>query len=494
MPQIQVFGLSLALKYYSYNDVQSFDSTKRPRQMKQKTIKVVSYPKANKRKQKKNPSGNTSSGHNNKNITIMSKKGNKQISFVRSENEPLVVSRSIKMSSPKYEYGGKGSVILKHTELLATVTSNNKGENVNGFNIIGIHVNAGLNKSFPFLSSLAYNYKSFEFNKLQYCFVSRCPTITTGAVMMYAEYDPSVSPPENRIEFMNRSNAEEVQVFKNLNYPLNKKDMKKEMSHYIRLGTLAKDQDIKLYDVATFWFGYEGTPKQTLLGDIFVQYEAVLQTPTLRLAEKQIKGIETCKGLCPVTDSATEKAPFGPLLAAGSFVGDFVGSLLNTAFNTATGGFAGQIFSTGKTIFKLISAFLPKKVNDTPDTLDLQVSVAHYNYDGFNIKGEDFLILDEDSGDFLYELNNALDQDAIDKIAIDITATNSIKSLDAVDVYGARFVQWMVAVPQGGVFRIQHPSGSTKFAGGKPTVDISDLDARKINLLSNNTLFGINDL
>lgn len=451
--------------------------------------KVLLRPKGGKM-QKKSPSGNSNSGNYGKNLTIVNKKGNKLMTVVKTENEPIVVSRSIRMPAPKFGVGKNGSVVLTHTELLTTVTTNNLGENSNGFNIIGIHVNAGLKSSFPFLSSIAYNYKSYDFAKLCYGFVSRCPTITSGAVMMYAEYDPSVSPPENRIEFMNRSNAQEVQVFKNLSYSLGRKDMKKEASHYIRLGPLGKDQDIKLYDTAILWIGYEGTPKNTLIGDIFVTYDVSLVTPTIRLAEKQIKNIETTIGTNPIADSATASAPFGPALAAGSFVGDFLGALLNTA----TGGISGTVISTAKTIFKMVSAFLPPKLGVTPDSLDIAVSVMHMNYDGYNVKGDSFMILDEDQNDAMSTAINAIDQDDFDSKFIDITSTNAVKALDAVDVSSQRFIQWYVAVPQGGLVRIKHVQGATKFAGGKPSLTISDMDSRKLGFLNNNTLFGINDL
>lgn len=326
------------------------------------------------------------------------KKGNNLSKVVVVKNEPLLKSTELKMQSPVFNYNKDGSLVMTHIELIDTITSAKSTSGTNGFNIVGYHVNAGIKSSFPFLHALAQNYKTYEFSNLSYSYIARGNYSKDGAVMFHAEYDPSVSPPENRIEFLNRSNAVEAQVFKNITYSLKNKDMKKEYTHYVRIGPLNDDQDVKLYDVANIWFGYEGTSPSTILGDIFVTYTVKLSTPTVRLAEKQIKSIESNIGTTPIANSATVEKPFGDL-NPGSFVGDFLGSLLDTA----TGGLSGLFFTTAKTVLKTISMFLPN--NQTPllagPVSNHAISIAVPKGNSYIYKSDEKMVLAEGDSDIL---------------------------------------------------------------------------------------------
>lgn len=232
--------------------------------------------------QKKRPSGNqkVQASLRKGNIRKLAVKKNiLSNGVVTVKDEPLVKSTKLSMPSPIFGYNKNGDMKLTHCELINTITTTNDNNSVNGFTLVGWAVNAGLKSTFPFLSSLAANYKTYKFSSLSFHFIARGNYTRDGAVMFYAEYDPDTQPPENRIEFLNRSNAVENQVFKNTTYALKKKDMEKEKSHYVRLGKVDNIKDLKLYDVANLFFAYEGTPKNTLIGDIFVSYSVTLETP-----------------------------------------------------------------------------------------------------------------------------------------------------------------------------------------------------------------------
>jgi hypothetical protein len=414
-----------------------------------------------------------------KNLRLLASKRGILKNVVSVKDEPLVKSTKILMPSPKFNYTKDGSLGLTHCELISSITTSSTHDNNNGFNVLGWPINAGLKATFPFLSSLAQNYKSYEFLSLTFSFVARGNYTRDGAIMFYAEYDPDTAPPENRIEFLNRSNAVEAQVFKNTDYSLKPKDMRKEKSHYVRLGKVDEKSDLKLYDTANLFFAYEGTPKETLIGDIFVSYNCVLSTPTLRLAEKQIKSIESCKGTGNASGQSMTN-PFGGSagLTAGNFVGDFLSGLLNAA----TGSFAGQFFSTAKSVCKFVQCLFTKNSGAfTPNDVALSVGIPKTNNEYLSyLTDGNLMIINEDDEDILYKAANAADQTTYDNLFTDITSTNSVLIQNAVNGSSERVMSWAVIMPANAVMRLVSLAGGSNLAPGPfSTITFSDLDARK---------------
>jgi hypothetical protein len=396
------------------------------------------------------------------------------------KDEPLVKSTSLRMPSPKFTYEKDGSLGLSHCELVSTITTADAVGVNNGFNVYGYPVNAGLKSTFPFLSSLASNYKSYEFSVLTFAFIARGNYTRDGAVMFYAEYDPDAKPPQNRIEFLNRSNAVEAQVFKNLDYSLKQKDMRKEKSHYIRLGKIEDSSELKLYDTANLFFAYEGTPKDTLIGDIFVCYHCKLLTPTLRLSEKQIIGIESTKGTGP-SSGQTMSLPFGAM-NLGSFVGDFAGALLNTA----TGGLSGQFFTTAKTICKFVSCLFTSNGGYTPNLAALSIGKPATSSDGGLLVNGDIVHFNEDDANILSVASNAANETVYSSLFTDITSTNVIALGNYIQDGGVGRIQtYGILMPANTIMRIVMVAGGSNLASGpSPTITLTDMDPRKLGLLS----------
>lgn len=405
------------------------------------------------------------------------------------KNEPLVVSSTIKKDNPVYKYQKDGSVLFTNTELLFSVTTATTNNNVaNGLNIYSLPVNAGLKSTFPFLSSLASNYVSYDFLSLSFGFVSRSNMTNSGLVMFMAEYDPSKGPPENRIELLNRKGVES-QVFKNLAYLLNPKDMKKEKSHYIRLGKLMNSQDIKLYDTCTLYFGYEGTPSNTTIGDIVVKYNVRLSTPYLRLSEKQVSTIESTMGTSSGT--VTQQQPYGPAMGVANFIGDFVGSLLYTAANTATGGVLGQLISTGKSIFKWITQTTVSSNGSIPDSYAVSVRVPNTNSNNY-MGGSNFIsgninFISEDDKDLVAKGYSYANYSDFNNDYTDISSTNAVLISDSVVLVSGimnRYKTYACAVPANAIIQLYNYDNSS-ILPVSASVTMTDFDARKIGLLGN---------
>jgi hypothetical protein len=269
--------------------------------------------------------------------------------------------------------------------------------------------------------------------------------------------------------------------------------MKKEKSHYVRMGKVDEKSDLKLYDTANLFFAYEGTPKSTLIGDIFVSYHVVLSTPTLRLAEKQIKSIETCKGTGALTGQSMTN-PFGGSagITAGQFVGDFVSGLLSAA----TGGLSGQFFTTAKSVCKFVQCLFTKNSNlYTPNSATLQMSVPKTNNEfQTSLLNGDLIKINEDDDDILYKAANASSElDLLSKF-YDISSTNVALLQNTVNSADERCMSWVVVWPANAVVRvIMTPGGSNLAPGPSSTISIADYDARKTGELVGTDVQFFND-
>lgn len=400
---------------------------------------------------------------------------NSLVSFVKKENIPIVYSQSIKMKSQKTRDLGSGNLRLQHQELVTEIVTAKTTDQFNGFNLIKIHVNPGLTSSFPWLSSLARNYLNYQFSQLELCFIPRNSVTKEGSVMMFAEYDPSASDPENRKDFLNRKHAQENQVFKQMVFSCDISDLRKEKAHYIRVGKPTNNQDIKLLDACTMYFAYEGTLPNLSLGDLFWQYTVDLITPNLHLGRNLINSIESTRA-DGVNNTATDALPLG-VMTASSFLGNFAGALLNTA----TGGLAGQFFSTGKTILKFIQGFFPTPVSGAvPNQIGLQILEKKQNVDDF----VSIIYTDEDDLDLLSLASNEVSELALLNDFNDISASNVLKTVDVVDnPSGNRVTNFLAAIPANAIFRFYaettgHPST------GAPSIIMVDANASSIGLLS----------
>jgi len=411
---------------------------------------------------------------------IGSSQTTKKVKFVtEKESIPVVYSRKVNMNSPKTKDLGKGNMRIVHQELVTEIRTakTTNGQN-NGFVLYKIHVNPGLQDSFPWLSSLARNFKNYKFWMLALCFVPRNNVVQAGTSMMYCEYDPDASDPENRKDLLNRKQAAEIQVFKDLDFFAEMEELAKEKSHYIRTGPPLKNQDIKLQDCANFYYAYDGTSPDTLIGDLFFQYTVDLITPDLQIGRNLITRIESVT-VPSKPGSATTVLPFG-VTDIAKIAGDFAGALLDTA----TGGFAGNLFSTGKQILKFIQSYLPVRsdsITPTAPTLSLHERVKNLD-DKVSIN-----IRNEDDFDELLLASNTTDETDFSSKFINITNTNVTLNSDARDVNGHRFTSWIVAVPANAIIRFSYPTTGTVYpADATPLLNLFDANGSKvgINLLA----------
>jgi hypothetical protein len=165
---------------------------------------------------------------------------------------------------------------VRHSELV---------RDINGsvaFGITAFSVNPGLASTFPWLSTIAYNYESYKFNSLSFRYETQKSTATSGTVLLAADYEASDADPANKQELMSFHGAVRTAPWAPVTMVCDKRDLLKfGVQRYIRTGALASNLDVKTYDVADFLIATQGMADSSAVGELYVDYDVELITPQI---------------------------------------------------------------------------------------------------------------------------------------------------------------------------------------------------------------------
>jgi len=167
------------------------------------------------------------------------------------------------------------STRIRHREFLTDV------QGTVAFATLKYHINPGVQASFPWLSQTAQFYESYRFVNLCFKFESTRSTAADGGVYGSIDFDASDSAPVSKQAMMNTEDAIRANVWQEFNYKSSQANLKKfALERYTRKAILAPNQDIKTYDVGTFFLGTSGCTANTI-GELYVEYDIILSTPQI---------------------------------------------------------------------------------------------------------------------------------------------------------------------------------------------------------------------
>lgn len=237
--------------------------------------------------------------------------------FVRTVREPRF-TRSAR----------NGDVVVDHEEFIQEVSGSL------GFANTAIPINPGLITTFPWLGQMAPLYESYCFEKLEFLYQSEAATTATGSVMLAVDYDASDAPAASKPQLATYRGFIRSPPWQACTNRSIAEDLKKRKSYYIRSGTLAANQDIKLYDTGFLNLATSNQASTAIVGELYVRYRVRLMTPQIQddglgLARSgQLTGttaasVPTLTGNTPLTVTGTTgnftltaSAPYQCLLAA----------------------------------------------------------------------------------------------------------------------------------------------------------------------------------
>lgn len=180
--------------------------------------------------------------------------------------------------------GGSGVTVIKHREYIMDIYCQS------AFNVTTLAINPGTLATFPWLSSLAANYTTYKFRKLNFEFVSTCGDAVSstnsalGTVILAVDYNV------NQISYPNKQSMESA------DYAVSGKPSVNSVCHvdtnhimisgqpkYIRTGlvTTGTVSDARWYDIGEIGIGTVGAQASFACGELWVNYEVELYQPQL---------------------------------------------------------------------------------------------------------------------------------------------------------------------------------------------------------------------
>jgi len=236
---------------------------------------------------------------------------------------------SMKVSGrPKIQsVGALGDSRIIHREYLGDVSM------AASFTSTKYAINAGLGRTFPWLSTVAQRFESYRFNKLRFCFETSCSSTQTGTVLLIPDYDAQDSAPVNKVQALSYRNSARAQAWLSFCQESSQEDLNKQKSYFVRQGSNPSGTDIRLYDVGNLFLCVQGADTNTV-GELWVEYDVHLMTPQ--------NSDEFVSALITGVTSISKTVPFGTAPTEVGSLDVTIGTTTLT-FNQA---YEGLIFAT----------------------------------------------------------------------------------------------------------------------------------------------------
>jgi len=221
-----------------------------------------------------------------------------------------------------------GDCRIVHREFIQDVVAGTGTPSV--FSDVQIAVNPGQSTSFPWLSSIAGRFESYQFRKLKYCYETEAPSSLGGTLVLSLDYDATDPAPSSKQQALAYRNAVRSAPWTTCCHSSDLEDLSKQKSYFVRPAGQPVGTDIKMYDVGNLSVISQGvTTASATLGELYVEYDVLLMTPVLE-SFAQVGSISASTGsaasivLAPITTSGN--ISLIPLLDVVSISGLQVGA------------------------------------------------------------------------------------------------------------------------------------------------------------------------
>jgi len=170
---------------------------------------------------------------------------------------------------PKFSSTSATNIVC-HREYLGDI------QGTTAFNLNSYPLNPGMAQTFPWLASIAENYQEYKFHGLIFEFRPLITDFVTGGapgvVVMATNYNADSVSYSSKQQMENSEFAVSVKPTHALMHGVECSMQETIMpQRYVRSGTPAAGQDLRLYDYGTFQFATQSNPVQNL-GELWVSY------------------------------------------------------------------------------------------------------------------------------------------------------------------------------------------------------------------------------
>lgn len=213
-------------------------------------------------------------------------------------------------------------------------------------------LNPGSAATFPWLSTQAPSWEMYRFHRLKFEYVSRCTTTSLGVVTLGCDYDAADAPPQSEQILSTYSGT----ISNNCWVPNFSIDLVPSRLHpagpkYVRIDTLAANQDIKTYDAGNFYAcTSDGPIPVSPLGKLWVEYEIEFSIPSLpptgALSQGSLHSTASVAGITRTSIYGTS-----PTTLTNGNINVTFGTVTNVITFNTIGQFLVTFYQTGTVMF-----------------------------------------------------------------------------------------------------------------------------------------------
>lgn len=178
--------------------------------------------------------------------------------------------------------------------------------------IVDQPINPGNATLFPWLSSIANNYETYSFDKLDFIFEPQSSTGQGGTIMIAVDYDAVDLAPVSKTAMMNYKGAVQSPPWFACVYHCEPSDLHKYKQYYMtQSATTPTTTDEKTYFVGNIYLAANtaGTPEE--VGGFYIEY-------TVRLFTPQVNNITPNASLIDSITVATDQTSYAPRYKGGT--------------------------------------------------------------------------------------------------------------------------------------------------------------------------------
>jgi len=145
-------------------------------------------------------------------------------------------------------------------------------------------LNPGFTATFPWLSAMAKQWQQYHFHRLQFRYITRCPTSIPGSVVLYPEYNPNEPAPTSEAAATNNQDSVEDVVWRTVvckltvpsMFPLGPKK-------FVRFSNVASS-DLSTYDAGKLYVTTSDCSGVVPIGKLWVDYDVEFFVPQTQLS------------------------------------------------------------------------------------------------------------------------------------------------------------------------------------------------------------------
>lgn len=192
------------------------------------------------------------------------------IDFVTT-SAPAAIGTSFTTQQPIFNNGK--TINVRHRELIADLSATGVFET----SLYAFPINPGMDRTFPWLSTISKSFEKYQIKNLSFEIVSRVGTSTFGSTYMFIDYDPTDLPPNNAHQMAQSFGAVVSPIWQTARMPV---DMKRPSynNYFVRAGTQER-QDLKTYDIGILYVHVDHTVNTSHLCSLFVNYDIEFMYP-----------------------------------------------------------------------------------------------------------------------------------------------------------------------------------------------------------------------